>query len=146
MNPNSTNQRWSQWTYRVFPDGTKKPPYALVKENCARFGRTIFGAASEMKIEQAKDPRNGRLYWEIVTRSEGHPAHDPKFVQWMHAQWAQFLKHGFGEQSEILAVSSLIAGSRQDGTPADQWIALPKLESEGAVWPTSSMPVSKNRV
>lgn len=130
MNPNSTHQMWSFWEYRVYPDGTKRPPFAVVKTNCARFGRLTFGSASEMRLTEAMDA-DRRLYWEIAVRSEGHPVHDPLYVEWMHEQWRTFLRNGFGGGCEIRVHARLEAGDRQDGTPPDQLIILPAIEENG---------------
>ena len=126
---NSQNQRWSFWQYRVFPDSTKRPTYELVKENCARFGRLVFGSASQMRLRQATNDV-GRLYWEIAVRTEGHPCHEAQYVEWMHTNWKRFLKEGFGQSCEIHCHARLEAGDRQDGTPPDQLIILPSLQKE----------------
>ena len=125
MDPNSTHQMWSFWEYRVYPGGVTRPPFPRVRANCARFGRLMFGSASEMRIIEATD--EGRLYWEIAVRTEGHPVHDPQYAEWMHAQWRRFLTNGFGAASEIRCHARLEAGDRQDGRPADQLIIMPAL-------------------
>ena len=130
MNPNSRNQLWSFWEYRVYPDGTRRPPFALVKVNCARFGRLLFGSASEMRITEATD-EYGRLYWEVAVRTEGHPVHDPAYTEWAHAQWTTFFRSGFGPTCEVRCHARLEAGDRQDGTPADQLIIMPALIEGG---------------
>lgn len=133
MNVNSSHQMWSFWQYRVYPDGTKRPDFATVKQNAARFGRMLFGSASEMRVMQATDDY-ARSYWEISVRTEGHPVHEPQWVEWVHAQWRRFLLNGFGGASEIQSHARLEAGDRQDGTPADQLIMLPTLSTfEGVI-------------
>jgi hypothetical protein len=133
MNPNSRHQRWSLWEYRVYPDQTQRPSYALVRENCARFGRLVFGSVSQMRLRCATDDR-GRLYWEVAVLTEGHPSHETAYAEWMHAQWRTFFQHGFGPSCEVQAHARLEAGDWQDGRPADQLIILPALkldESKG---------------
>lgn len=130
MNPNSQNQRWSLWQYRCYPDGTKRPPFAMVKMNCARFGRLVFGSAAEMRVKHASD---GRGYWEVAVLVEGHPVHDGAYTEWMHANWRRFFREGFGPTCEVLCHARLEAGDRQDGTPADQLIVLPGLSVEGHI-------------
>lgn len=124
MNPNSAHQRWSLWQYRVYPDATKRPLSSDVTANCARFGRLLFGSASEMRIVGGTDA-DARRYWEITVRAEGHSVHDPSYVEWMHAAWQRFLLQGFGPTAEVRAHARLEAGSREDGTPPDQLIILP---------------------
>jgi hypothetical protein len=130
MNPNSQHQRWSFWEYRVYPDSTKRPTYELVKKNAARFGRLLFGSASQMRLTCATDDV-GRLYWEIAVLTEGHPVHEPGYVSWVHHQWAKFCRQGFGQTCEIRSHARLEAGDREDGRPADQLIMLPPLSAEG---------------
>jgi hypothetical protein len=129
MNPNSANQRWSLWEYRVYPDGTKQPDFQTVKVNCAKFGRLVFGSASEMRVKAATDG-TGRLYWEIAIRTEGHPVHEGPYTEYVHSHWRRFLENGFGSASEVQTHARLEAGSRQDGTPADQLIIMPSLRPE----------------
>jgi len=111
----------------VYPDGTKKPPFQTVKENCARFGLKMFGGDSEMNVKAATD-EHGRLYWEIKIRTEGHPVHEGPYTEYIHTLWKQFLLNGFGPASEVRPHARLEAGDRQDGTPADQLIILPQLK------------------
>ena len=130
MDPNSQHQRWSLWEYRVYPDGTRMPPFPLVKENCARFGKLQFGTASEMRVKQATD-EHGKMYWEIADLTEGHPVHDPKYTEWMHEQWRKFFAKGFGYRCEVQCHARLEAGDREDGKPADQLIIMPPLSFQG---------------
>jgi hypothetical protein len=124
MNPNSANQRWSLWEYRIFPSGLKRPSYQTVKANAARFGRLAFGSASEMRVQWRTDDF-GRLCWVITVLSEDHPVHDATYVEWMHRQWHRFFTEGFGPGSTIQSHARLMAGDREDGRPADQLIVLP---------------------
>jgi hypothetical protein len=129
MNPNSQHQRWSLWEYRVYPDTSKRPTFASVKENCARFGRLMFGSVSEMRIRSGTDAK-GRLCWEIAVLTEGHPVHESPYTEFMHAQWRKFLHNGFGQSCEVYVHARLEAGDRQDGHPADQLIIMPTLKME----------------
>lgn len=126
---NSAHQRWSLWEYRVYPDTTKRPDFATVKANCARFGRLVFGSASSMEVRHATDGQ-GRLYWGVKVLSEGHPVHEGPYTEWMHGQWRRFFSHGFGPSTEVQCHARLEAGDRQDGTPADQLIVLPRLQTD----------------
>jgi hypothetical protein len=110
----------------VYSDSTKRPGYALVQQNCAKFGRLIFGSASEMRIVHATDD-HGRADWEITIRTEGHPVHEAPYVAWVHAMWAKFFKDGFGPACEVQNHARLEAGSRQDGTAPEQLIMMPSL-------------------
>jgi hypothetical protein len=119
MNPNSTNQIWSKWTFTVHPQ--KLVDFATVKQNCARFGRQAFGSVSQMRITQNLQD------WVIEIRTEGVPVHEPAFVTYMYENWCKFFYNGFGVLSTVACSSKLEAGSRQDGTPADQLIIVPPI-------------------
>lgn len=124
MNPNTVHQVWSRWEYRIYSD--HQPDYQTVKANCARFGRTLFGSVSAMRITQRTDG-DGRLHWQIEVMTEGHPIQELLYVEWVHAQWRRFLLEGFGHTAEIRSHARLDAGERSDGLPADQLIILPPL-------------------
>lgn len=127
MNPNSAHQRWSFWRYRVYPNRRLMlPPFEAVKLNAGRFGRLMFGSASEMRVVIATDS-DARLYYEVSIRTEGHPVHEAPYVAWIHDQWRHFLHNGFGPEVEIQTHAHLEAGDRQDGQPADQLIILPSI-------------------
>lgn len=119
MNPNSTHQMWSRWTATVTTDPALVPPsFEQVKENCARFYRKAFGSATELNITGSDVPGGT---WIIDCRTEGHPAHDPTYVAYMTSELRRFLVVGFAHAQVAFDVK-LEAGSRQDGTPADQLI------------------------
>jgi hypothetical protein len=117
MNPNSGNQRWSKWTFTIRPGGTKRPDFATVKANAARVGRKYFGAASAMKIDIAAD---GTV--TIQVRTEGHPVHDPAYVQATTELWQCWAIGGWGAGTTLTCTAKLEAGSYQDGRPVDQLI------------------------
>jgi hypothetical protein len=127
MDPNSQHQSWSKWSYRVYPEAARRPSFAMVKLLAARYARELFGAASQMRIRYGTDDA-GKLCWDFEVLSEGHPVHDPDFVDTIHRLWAAFLKTGFGGGCKITrATAELKAGAREDGRPADQLIILPSL-------------------
>jgi hypothetical protein len=126
MDPNSQNQRWSFWEYVIYPDGTRKADFVSVKLSCARFGKLIFGSASQMHVRHATDDK-GVAFWEVKVLTEGHPVHDPKYADWIHVQWRRLFQNGFGPRSDIRCHARLCAGDRQDGAPADQLIIIPSI-------------------
>jgi hypothetical protein len=121
MNPNSQNQRWSKWVWFVVPGTIKARPFLVVRDNCARFGRKAFGSASQMRVR-----RNLRGYI-IEVMTEGHPVHDPTYVDFMRKNWDRFFTEGFGNGTTTKMSAKLLAGSRQDGKPSDQLLILPQL-------------------
>lgn len=126
MNPNSGNQRWSKWTFTITPGGAKRPPFAAVTANAARFGRTAFGSASQMKVDALA---GGTV--RILVRTEGHAVHEPAYVAWMTAQWQRWAREGWGAGTTLTGEAKLEAGSRQDGTPPDQLIIAPSIVFAG---------------
>lgn len=120
MNPNSAHQLWSKWIWVVA--AVKHPKFEEVKLNCARFARKVFGNATAMKIDQKADNT-----WTISLLTEGHPVHDPRYLAYLKSIWVRFLKNGFGEASKIIVDVKLTAGSRQDGSIAEQMIIIPAI-------------------
>lgn len=127
MNLNSRNQRWSRWAFEITPGGIKRPTFPDVKANAARFGRKCFGSATQMHIASYSD---GLV--RIMVRSEGHNVHEPTYVAWVTAQWARWALNGWGAGTALRCIDAkLEAGTRQDGSPADQLIIAPQLALEG---------------
>ena len=126
MNPNSAHQTWSKWTFRVTPGRTVVRSFDQVKENCARFGRKAFGSVAQMRVTLLP------LGYLVEVRAEGHPVHDPAYVDYMAAQWRRFFDSGFGAGTVVVCETKLEAGSRQDGSPSDQLIIVPPIAVQGA--------------
>lgn len=111
----------------IVPHWTKTPAFDDIKANCARFARKAFGTSSEMNIELGRNII-------IKVRTEGHPAHDSDYVEYMRKNWEKFLRVGFGYQASIAFEVKVEAGDKQDGKPRDQVLWLPKIESESQVF------------
>lgn len=129
MNPNSQNQIWSLWVWKILV--RKKIPYDQVKQNCARFGRNAFGSSSQMNIQEDEhlNIKRGVYYiWTIKVRSEGHQQPDEAYVKYMKDNWDKFLRNGFGNDAVITFESKLEAGSKGDGSPASQLIIIPPVK------------------
>lgn len=84
--------------------------------------RKGFGSSSQMRI------RKIGLQYVIEVRTEGKPVHDPGFVKYMADSFSKFFKVGFGNGTTTETEAKLEAGSRQDGTPAEQLMILPGLK------------------
>lgn len=125
FNPNSQNQRWSKWVWFVQPGTIKARPFDVVKHHVARFGRKAFGSGTEMRIRQTQ---RGYII-EVLT--EGVPGHDPDFQKYMREKWELFFQTGFGPGTTIRMTAKLMAGRRQDGSPAEQLIILPMISIGG---------------
>ena len=120
MDPNSQHQLWSKWTVTVTPPTAPKlRTMAEVETNAARFFRKAFGTATQCRILATPD------FWTFEVRTEGHPVHDPAYADYMAQAFARFFTEGFGVGTQVATASKLEAGSRQDGTPADQMLILP---------------------
>lgn len=126
MNPNSQNQRWSAWVFTV-----RAPfsiPFEEMRDNCAKFGRKAFRSTSQMDVRQ-----NGRTY-TIEIHTEGHMENDLMYREWMKRQWTAFFVARFGTSVIVDLEARLLAGSRDDGTPPDQWIGIPSVKADVVLW------------
>jgi hypothetical protein len=135
MDPNSQHQLWSLWSWTVKP--APRPRIGLVafggkrvkvqgrnfeevKTNCLRFGRKAFGSTGQMNIQEYSDGK-----YIIKCRVEGHPVHDPAYVDHQNAAWTRFFVNGFGVGTEVSLETKLEAGDAQDGKPRDQLVIIP---------------------
>lgn len=75
-----------------------------------------------MLVEQK---RNGQ--WIIKVRTEGHPVHDPKYLDYVCGLWRRFFFKGFGYSSIIEFSAKLEAGDAENGKPRDQLVIMPPL-------------------
>jgi hypothetical protein len=132
MNPNSGNQRWSKWIFTIVPGPRHKVlarSFADVKANAARFAKRGFKSATSMRVTyQLRDfgVRKINVY-VIEVLTEGHDVHDPAYVDYVKREWTVFAEKGFGPGTTLELEARLMAGSRQDGTPADQLIIAPSV-------------------
>lgn len=123
MNPNSRNQTWSKWTWIVRPGRQVVLPFEPVKASLADFARKHFGQAGQMRITEKLD------HYVIELLTEGKPAHDPGFVAHTSAVFKNFYTVQFGVGTHTrLTGPKLMAGSRQDGSPPEQMIIMPRLD------------------
>lgn len=131
MNPNGQNQWWSKWTFLIHEAG-RHPPRRDVELNAARWMRAAFGSVGTVRVQRVLTPRVG---WRVEVIVEGKPAHDLAYVEAMRLEFQRtFVERGWGPLGAWSEVSArLIAGSRQDGTPSEQWVSIPtlRLEEEG---------------
>lgn len=123
MDPNSQHQCWSLWTFTIHPQHHRGLDFDLLKTNCARFGRKAFGGASQMWI--GTERYDTGLVCVVKVRTEGSPANDPQFVEYMAGLWEKFFKSGFGQKSRVLHEVAWEAGDRGDARPPDQLVILP---------------------
>lgn len=122
MDPNSLNQLWSKWTFDVREMG-RRVPRADVELNAARWMRQGFGSVAAMRL--VRRPRG----WRIEVIVEGKPAHDPRYVAHVEREFCgRFVAGGWGPLAALGAVKArVIAGSKQDGTPREQWVGIPTI-------------------
>lgn len=125
MDPNSQHQRWSKWWFVVHPGGSKWPTFPMVREAAATYARLHFGMTTAMEVREEFNFHTNKTEWHIKVRSEGHPVHDPDFVEAMTRLWERWVERGFGPGSRLeVREAKLEAGDRQDGSPRDQLIIM----------------------
>ena len=125
MDPNSSNQMWSEWTFTIH-DGGRLVPREDVKDNLARWFARGFGTAATYRLLRT------RTGWRATLRAEGVPAHDPAFVRNVKRQFAAyFVARGWGPIASSAVSARVLAGSLQDGTPSPQWVSIPTIRRGG---------------
>lgn len=123
QNPNSQHQRWSHWAFYVRASSSKRPPVQEVRVNAQRYFKAGFGTAGRVRVIQ-----RGLLYI-IEVQVEGPPVHDPGYRAAVKKDFAdKFMFKGFGASALLVRFNAkLLAGSPEDGRPADQLLVLPTI-------------------
>jgi hypothetical protein len=131
MNPNSTHQLWSRWIATItapFHQTHAQDAFSQeMRSACARFYRTLFGSATELKITREFIVATGQSRFEVDCRTEGAPAPNPEFRQRQIAEIAQFFGrnlHRYG-QVDVRVDVRIEAGDVGDGKPPAQLILGP---------------------
>jgi len=121
MDPNSTHQLWSQWTFLVHECG-RHVPKKDVKYNAARWIAAGFGRTGKVRVTPT------RTGWAIEAIVESRPAHDPAFVNHVALQFQQnFVAKGWGPLAFGEVSARVLAGDEQRGEPRKQWIEMPSI-------------------
>ncbi|MEO8481091.1 MAG: hypothetical protein ABI634_02705 [Acidobacteriota bacterium] len=124
MNPNSTHQRWSAWTFVVQARADKRPARLEVVDNARRFFRAGFkSTVGRLQVEVT-----GSRY-VIAVQIEGPPCHDPAYRLHVAGEVRErFVRPGFGPGARLVQMDvRLLAGTAEDGQPAAQLLVLPSI-------------------
>lgn len=119
MDPNSGNQRWSQWTWFIRPARPFQRTFNEVKLNLTKFTRLRFGSVSQMNIRQWP---NGYLI-QLIT--EGANINDSGFVEFIRRDYEHYFQIGFGLGTKVKMTAKLLAGSNENGAAAEQLVIMP---------------------
>jgi hypothetical protein len=127
MDPNSSHQLWSRWSF-VIIDGGRHPPFHEVEINAARWLTKLFGTVGRARVKEL--PHS----WEIVCEAEGPPATDPVCIADVRRQFQNnFVAQGWGPLSVGVVEVDILAGDREDGGPAVQIVVMPTVLGKQAV-------------
>lgn len=125
MQPNSAHQLWSRWTFGVEADPRKLPSFHECVDNFRAWVKIGFqSSAGRARLIQ---PSPTAYVFQVEI--EGPPATDPEFREHVKRQFiAHFMFAGFGFSASLVQFDvKILAGSRDDGTPADQMVVMPPL-------------------
>jgi hypothetical protein len=142
VDPNSTHQRWSRWTWVVKCDPLKVPSRKDVEHNFGLYVRRLFhstvGRARVLYVHDRRDSPLGEAglplslfakhVFILQVEIEGPNVHDPDYVAHVKREFAGvFVAKGFGPSAQLLRQEAeLLAGSAEDGRPAKQLLVLPR--------------------
>jgi hypothetical protein len=127
MDPNSANQLWSRWTFRVHG---KRIPLPEVKRNVARWLRRGFGKQDFGRAKVDEVAHDGFVSYRIVAEVEGVEARDPGYVDSVRRDFNMFIQKGWGITAYGTMEVKLLAGDPGDGRPSDQLMVLPSIPLE----------------
>lgn len=130
MNPNSANQRWSQWVIKVdlLPKANHRHPrfQDAIKHDAATLFRRLFGSAGRVRVTAFQNRDSER--WIVEVQVEGVDVHDPDYRARQCAAMRHHYRRGFGSTATVSVEAGLLAGSSEDGTPPAQWVVLPTIQ------------------
>lgn len=121
MDPNSTHQLWSRWQFGIKAHASKRPNFVIVAENARVYFKKLFGVVGRARCDQQD------LHYLVTCEIEGPPAHDPDYVERVKQDFIErFMRQGFGPSARLERFEVMVlAGSKQDGQPADQLLVMP---------------------
>lgn len=120
--PNSQNQLWSKWTFKIF-DGGKILPEQEVFKNLHAWLIKGFGTAGRFKLER------DLWGWKAVVEIEGPPANDKEYIRHVKTQFQKnFVEQGWGNFAVGTVAVKILSGDKQDGTDRSQLIVLPSIK------------------
>jgi len=126
VDPNSTHQRWSDWTFRIHSP-TRRPGPREVRDNARRFARAVFRST----VGQLRLRLDGQGTYEVRIRIEGPAVYDPGYRASVERTWFEkFVRPGFGPDATMTMTARHLAGSPQDGRPAAHLIVAPAIAIE----------------
>jgi hypothetical protein len=122
-NPNGAHQWWGKWTFEVSCSKgfSKSVTMEELKQNFGRFCRKLFGSNGVADVRWGR----GKLTIDVLVEGGNVAPHDPYFVEYVRNQATAFMVNGFGPNARVQVAAKLMAGSRQDGTPAEQMLIVP---------------------
>lgn len=121
--PNSGNQRWSEWVFRVRAARKRRPPVDVVRDAFRRWVRAGFKSS----VGEARVRRHGGIY-ELALHIEGPPVHDAAFRDAVRKDFFErFVCTGFGVGATLTMEARLLAGSYEDGRPSSHLVVAPSL-------------------
>lgn len=118
IDPNSTHQVWSRWTFTVADLGAH-PDYKSVKSNFARWARKGFGSVARAKVEEKIDT------WVMLVEAEGVPVQDPTYRTAVQLGFDRFVEQGWGHLGIGKVDAELLAGENDSGKPRTQLVVMP---------------------
>ena len=127
MQVNSANQLWSRWVFGVQADPDKLP---TIRECMPNFRRWV-AKGFKSRSGRCRIIKPSVLDYEFEVQIEGPPAHDPEYRGHVKRQFIEhFMFAGFGHSSRLVRYDvDVMAGDKQDGTPAEQMIVMPSIRS-----------------
>ena len=97
----------------------------VMKREFSKFIKLLFqSSAGQFHIQ----PVLGSIIFKVDIEGTDITPNDPAYVVWVRNRSETFFKKAFGPSVTVNVEGKLLAGSPQDGRPADQLIILPPLD------------------
>lgn len=131
MDPNSTHQVWSEWTFTVTtpPSPLRRRSFREMESAVARFLRRLFGSVGRAKLAETATASNlDANCWAVTAQVEGANVTDPAYRAYVQEAANTFFVTGLGPRTIVTVTATLLAGSPENGKPPAQWLAMPAHE------------------
>lgn len=126
-NPNSANQLWSRWTFRIKPGRPVPSSSREIRENVSPLLAKIFGSVSSVRVQ----PDLTTKEWVVDLLTEGAPIHEKEYREYVRKLLLRLFQDGFGVTTSIAVQARVVAGPTENGTPDAQLVIMPHISLLG---------------
>lgn len=136
MDPNSTHQLWSRWTFTLLSESLQlHPPQTPLHFAFRRWCVETFGATGHAHCDEfvhthrvsEQITAKGYILWAEV---EGPPVTDPEYILYVRRCFRYFVDQNWSTTIRFKMDTAVLAGDAEDGNPPRQLLVLPGIGAQ----------------